>query len=377
MRIQAVQDIVDFLRHKKKKMRTDIITEFHKKYNPPASTYKNLIVTQGFGHSGTGVIIDLLLEFDNTTVLGGYGDGEGLLTNPFPPFEFDFIRRYGGVFNLENICREFPSFYKQHCIMNFINLAEYYFQTNIPIFNDKFLELSYDFIDKLTEKKIKMSAPIEGDDAFLYDKAFNRKDYKNLMCPYLFESRGRDNRYDYYIKNLEITEYRKIAKKYLQDFFNTIESKENLVLDFGLCDYEADFDKYQEYVGDYKHITVYRDPRDVYIQGVILLGENWMPQNVEDFVFWYNDKNKNLDKYINSNDSRQLVLRFEELVLNYDESLSKILNFLNIDKSHHIAPKAQFRPEVSIKNIGIYKNAENKKAIEYIYTHLKDYCYNH
>lgn len=102
-----------------------------------------------------------------------------------------------------------------------------------------------------------------------------------------------------------------------------------------------------------------------------------MPQNVEDFVFWYNDKNKNLDKYINSNDSRQLVLRFEELVLNYDESLSKILNFLNIDKSHHIAPKAQFRPEVSIKNIGLYKNAENKKAIEYIYTHLKDYCYNH
>ena len=166
-----------------------------------------------------------------------------------------------------------------------------------------------------------------------------------------------------------------MAKEYILKFLNTIESKENLVLDYGLCDYEADFDKYQDYVGDYKYITVYRDPRDVYFQGVILLKEKWIPANVEDFVYWYNDKNKNIDKYINSNDKRQLLLRFEDLILNYDESVSKILNFLNIDKSHHIAPKTQFRTEISIKNIGLYNNAQYKKQIEYIYAHLKDYCY--
>ena len=170
-------------------------------------------------------------------------------------------------------------------------------------------------------------------------------------------------------------EYRKLAKAYLVDFLNTIESKENLVLDQAFGDGEADFDKYEDYIGNYKQIVVYRDPRDVYMTGIILK-EGWIPKDVENFIFWYRNKINNIDKYINSNDSRKLVLKFEDLVMNYDESLSKILNFLNIDKTHHIAPKTQFRPEYSIKNIGLYKNAKNKKAIEYIFTRLKDYCYD-
>ena len=278
----------------------------------------------------------------------------------------------GGVFSLENICLEFPKFYKKHHILNFINLVEFCFQKNIAIYDDKFLALSYDFVDKLVEKKLKIQDSIAEDDAFKYKEAY-RADYKNLMSPYLMGK--RDNRYCYYIKDLKIKEYRKLAKIFLLDFFNSIESKENLVLDYGLCDYEADFDKYQDYVGDYKYITVYRDPRDVYMTG-ILLDESWMPKDVEDFCIWYNDKNKNLDKYINSNDPRQLVLRFEDLVLNYDKSLSVILDFLNIDKSHHITPKKHFRPEYSIKNIALYKNAKNKKAIDTIEAHLRDYCYD-
>lgn len=46
-----------------------------------------------------------------------------------------------------------------------------------------------------------------------------------------------------------------------------------------------------------------------------------------------------------------------------------------MDKIHHIAPKTQFRPEYSIKNIGLYKNSEYKDIMDYIYEHLKDYCY--
>lgn len=61
MRIQAVQDIIDFLRRHKKPR--DIC--FHKKYTPVANTYKNLIFTQGFGYSGSSVIVDLLALYDN------------------------------------------------------------------------------------------------------------------------------------------------------------------------------------------------------------------------------------------------------------------------------------------------------------------------
>ena len=187
MRFQLGQDIIDFLRRKKKKVRTDIITEFYKKYTPPTNTYKNLIITQGFGHSGSGVIIDLLSEFDNATVLGGHDKNGGSplsQDNNIPCFEVDFIRRYGGVFYLEAICSESTRSYRKYHIANFINLVEYYFQTNIPIYNDKFLQLSYDFVDKLVEKKIRVKDPMAGNLAFCYEVA-PRNDYKNLMSPYL------------------------------------------------------------------------------------------------------------------------------------------------------------------------------------------------
>ena len=372
MRIQFIQDAIDILRGKEKIIDVSTIN-FSKKYISPASTYKNIICTNGFGHSGSGVIIDLLSEFDNTTIFGSHDkDGGSPLANDPKTvrFEIDFIRRYGGCFSLEDICNDSSLDFKNIKISNFINLIEYYFQTDIPIYNDKFLQLSHEFVEKLTYKKIKLADPMAANEAFRYISA-RRKDYKNLTSPFLYDN--RDNRYFYYLKDLSTMQYRTIAKEYLINFLNTIESKNNLVLDAALSDSSADFDKYEDYIGNYKMITVYRDPRDVWMTGLILQ-QPWIPRNKEDFIFWFKDMH-NIDKYLNSNDPRQLVLRFEDLVLDYDNSVLKILNFLNMDKIHHIAPKTQFRPEYSIKNIGLYKNSEYKDIMDYIYEHLKDYCY--
>lgn len=372
MKIQFIQDAIDILRGKKKKIDVSTIN-FSKEYIAPQKTYKNLICTNGFGHSGSGVIIDLLSEFDNTTIFGSHDkDGGSPLSNDPKTvrFEIDFIRRYGGCFSLEDICNDSSLDFKNIKISNFINLIEYYFQTDIPIYNDKFLQLSYEFVEKLIYKKNKLADPLAANDAFRYISAF-RKDYKNLMSPLLYGS--RNNRYFYYVKNLPTMQYRTIAKEYLINFLNTIESKDNLILDGALSDSSADFDKYEDYIGNYKIITVYRDPRDVWMTGTILQ-QPWIPRDKEDFIFWFKNR-YNIDKYLTSNDSRQLVLKFEDLVLNYDNSVLKILNFLNIDKKHHIAPKTQFRPEYSIKNIGLYRNPEYKDIMNYIYENLKDYCY--
>ena len=233
-------------------------------------------------------------------------------------FEIDFIRRYGGCFSLEDICNDSSLDFKNIKISNFINLIEYYFQTDIPIYNDKFLQLSHEFVEKLTYKKIKLADPMAANEAFRYISA-RRKDYKNLTSPFLYDN--RDNRYFYYLKDLSTMQYRTIAKEYLINFLNTIESKNNLVLDVALSDGSADFDKYEDYIGNYKMITVYRDPRDVWMTGLILQ-QPWIPRNKEDFIFWFKDMH-NIDKYLNSNDPRQLVLRFEDLVLDYDSSVLK------------------------------------------------------
>ena len=72
-------------------------------YTPPTSTFKHLIFTRGFGHSGSGVLLDLFSEFENITVLGSHDkNGGSALANKKYAGEFDFVRRYGGVFFLEN-----------------------------------------------------------------------------------------------------------------------------------------------------------------------------------------------------------------------------------------------------------------------------------
>lgn len=98
-----------------------------------------------------------------------------------------------------------------------------------------------------------------------------------------------------------------------------------------------------------------------------------MPKSAEDFVLWYNKEN--INSYREAKNDFMLTLRFEDIVLNYSETIPKILDFLEIDKSHHIYPQTQFRPEISKQNIGLWKNYGDQKAIRYIEEHLKNYLW--
>jgi hypothetical protein len=51
-----------------------------------------------------------------------------------------------------------------------------------------------------------------------------------------------------------------------------------------------------------------------------------------------------------------IVERFENLVLNYDESVARVESFLGLSTSQHRRKRRYFDPEWSASNIGIYKN---------------------
>ena len=75
------------------------------------------------------------------------------------------------------------------------------------------------------------------------------------------------------------------------------------------------------------------------------------------------------------NDDRVLRINFEDLVFKYEETKNKVFNFLGIDKSHHIDKFKHFNPEISKKNVKIWKNHPNKDEINKIFNELKEYCY--
>ena len=91
---------------------------------------------------------------------------------------------------------------------------------------------------------------------------------------------------------------------------------------------------------------------------------------VDDFIEYYKDQMSLIRKY----SENVLLVRFENLIYEYDSEVSKIENFLGI--SSHNKPKKYFDPAISIANtqmsLRFPKLEEDIKKIE---EKLPDYLY--
>lgn len=124
-----------------------------------------------------------------------------------------------------------------------------------------------------------------------------------------------------------------------------------------------------------KMIIVTRDPRDMYVDDV-RWGENLEKDlNSEEAGLRYALKQKALREGIVI-DKDILTISFENLCLEYDNSVKKIEDLIGLTSKNHVTPKKYFKPEVSSKNVGIWKNEYEKyrKAIDKIYEIIPQYC---
>ena len=134
----------------------------------------------------------------------------------------------------------------------------------------------------------------------------------------------------------------------------------------------------RRYFRNCKNIIVERDPRDMYITNVFLMDviaqKKGSLESGEKFVKHF----KTLMDHTKIGEDPCLKIRFEELVLNYDETVKKINAFLNLDIETHSRKKSFLNPDKSCKNVGIWKKYYDscKPALDYIYTELQDYCWN-
>lgn len=59
-----------------------------------------------------------------------------------------------------------------------------------------------------------------------------------------------------------------------------------------------------------------------------------------------------------------IFLRFEDLIVDYENSKKSIENFLELKSSNHVYRNKYLLPEVSMKNVGIYKSYLKKDEVE-------------
>ncbi len=321
---------------------------------------KFIISVQGFGYSGSGAVIDLLREFEGIQVWGAYEEEsqDNLGKEKIIPIEIDFLRLSGGLFELERYigCKNF--FINDAAIKRYITLLNWFINQQNPrsIFkSDKFKSLISEFLDSITDQRINTG-----------------KEYQ--YNPFLKCERETKNNHIYFLKELTLSEYRKICAQFLRNLFSLVPA-ETLVLDQLLMDGDLNYERNKAYIPNHKIIMVYRDPRDVYATGIIK-DINWIPKEGKEFVKWYHRMHSDLVQLPTYPDA--LSIRFEDLIFEYKDSIEKIENFLEIPAEKHVRKKASFDPGISKRNIGIYKNlpSEYKEDLSIIERKLKSYCFD-
>lgn len=368
MRIKFIQKVIDFISQKNK-----VSYSLNKDYENVKD--KQIISASGFFYSGSSALIGLFSECANTTV---YGSADNLYSQKSLNLglEVKFFT-YSGLLELAD-CLKSPTssdLEKDIKLKAFIaNIYRGYTQKNLagydysPIFfNINFLKASKDFLYSIIDfNDIDLKVLSTEEIPVITGKYEIYKD-----CSFVY-GEGIQSYIFYKTKKLSIEEIDSLVSKYIKKLFNTFITKDYLVFDQLLR--HQNYKEVNAYLKDkpIKLISVCRDPRDQFLSAFRYDTHPYLPRTINEFTKWYKEK---INNAINVIDENHLLIRFEDLVLNYDETTKKIFDFCGIDKKQHIAPKSIFNPDISVMNIGAWKNFHDQEFMKQIEDRLGEYCY--
>ncbi len=313
--------------------------------------YKTILSVQGLGFSGSGAVLDLLCEFSNIDVIGTNYDGKSL-SDHNGMFECDFLRISGGIFEVEKYL-DSNNIFHNDALLNRMLL----YINSFKLFkNDPQLRKSfYSFFSNIVDYRIKN---ISGN-------PYNPHLYNDYQISDIF-----------FLRNMSVDEYRTISQTFLRHLFNSlnINKKDILVFDQMFSDLEFDMEKYNCYIPNSKLILVYRDPRDIFAFAYDKK-ITWIPHdNVDSFIKWFFIITRKVD--LGTKDF--LVVQFEKLICDYENECRRITNYLGIPIIEHIRKKMFFKPEISAKNIGIWKRScLPQTSFSKIKFELEPYCFEY
>ena len=164
------------------------------------------------------------------------------------------------------------------------------------------------------------------------------------------------------------------------DIFGPFMERNNashVVLDQACFPGDVKTDK--SFLRDSKSIIVDRDPRDRYADEIICngdrgFGKDWaIHRDASRYLEVHNAARGYLKNF--ENDGTILFLRFEDLVLHYEETLKRIMDFAGLKPEDHIRKRKFFNPDVSAKNVGLWKKVLSDTEAKTIASELADYCY--
>ena len=333
-------------------------------------SYK-ILTCASYGASGSSIVTDYLLEFDNV-----YNPGD---------MEFRFLQDFGGITTLEDcLVHSHHRLNSDVAIRLFQKVIDYhagdFFSKRYnEVFKGEFKQISYEFIEELIigkwdghweEDQVLSSKFV---DIFYYKIWTRIKRLFDLNRKYIgsyYPTR------DMYFSNPTEEEFLDAVRRYLNKLFRVIDSSHDY--DFLYFDQilpPDNLERYFRYFDDIKVVVVDRDPRDYYIENVMRWGDTYIPHEIDTFINVYKGLRRKLKD--EGEHPRVLRIRMEDTIYHYDE-FSKVLDsFIGIDSNHHVYPRTKFNPAVSINNTQLWKKRPvNMDIIHRIEDQLSDFCYD-
>lgn len=331
----------------------------------------SILTCASYGASGSGIVTDYLMEFDN-------------IHNP-GNFEFRFLQDFGGITTLEDcLVHSHHRLNSDVAIRLFKKYVDYQAGDLLAkrynkVFKGEFKQISYNFINDLIEGQWKghweedqVLSPKYKD--WLYYKIWTRiKRIIELNRHYIgkyYPTR------DMYFANPSYEEFIVAVRKYLNNLFSVIDKDHKYdYLYFDQILPPDNLKRYFQYFDDIHVVVVDRDPRDYYIENVIKWGEKYLPHDIDTFIKVY----KGLRKKLSEEEITNNVLRvkMEDTIYKYNEFSKKIDEFIGIAPGHHVSPKQYFDPAKSINNTQLWKKRHvDMDIIKRIEDELGEYCYD-
>ncbi|MCL1843567.1 MAG: hypothetical protein FWF79_07120 [Defluviitaleaceae bacterium] len=296
-----------------------------------AAAIKPTIGVCGFHHTGSDALCNLLCEFEGTKYLAG---------------EFRIINRPDGLRNLDTQLNHFGSFESSDiAITRFKQLVDNLIDTTLffrHLSNNKEISfLTRNFLDTVIQIKWNKKRRLDYENPkklWMLVRKYSMKILKMIS-----HSGIGNNKVTSLYKSLYNTpcvisifpeDFDFHAKKYITDILSIKGADSNKVTILNKPFHSTDPVSCFKYFENPKAIIVNRDPRDVYIYARKFLGfKELVPtENVEDFINFYRITRQNMPAFANREDV--LLLNFESLVYDYDNTIKTLADFIGEGATH-------------------------------------------
>lgn len=333
-----------------------------------------IVAIQGIFFSGSSTLVGMFNEFDNMRVVGSPEKAWTKNSEKAEmPSECCFFQASGFVEMVQSFQKEPPEVVSLRIRKFILSVNNAYRNKriateNLPsLYNDTFKEITQNLLFKILDLDDYTREFMQTRD-FPHNVVDARNDDSFDSCNFTV-GEGKSRYIFYKFANISEETFHQIIAEYLAQFFSIITGKEYVVYDQLLPR------RTMEIVNRYlytpiKQIVVYRDPRDQYLaadrRDIAVL-----PRTAHGL------KGHNIRKLSDfpPDDPNRLILRFEDLVLKYDETRQKIMDFLELKAENHVAPKSMFDPAISVTNVGDYKRYHRQEFMQEIEKELGEYCF--